>query len=222
VKPPGAVPRPRDYLRILAGAWVLILIATLSSAGAAWAVRQLREPVYTATVRVFATVSGASGTRSAFEGSRGALSYMETYDRLASSALVISRVADQARVSTAVVTGALTAEITPGSSLLEIRSTGTNPDTTLNIANAAATTVMNAAREIEWSDDGPQGELLLVDGATHVDETRGSLGRYLELGGGLGFALSVLLVLARGIARGEVLTTGQVGHIAAESLRKKP
>jgi capsular polysaccharide biosynthesis protein len=201
---------------------VVILTATLTSAGAAWVVRQVREPVYTATVSVFATVTGAAGTRSAFEGSRGALSYMETYERLASSALVISRVADQAHVSTAVVAGALTAEVTPGSSLLEIRATGTNPDTTLNIANAAATTVMNAAREVEWTDEGPQGELLLVDGATHVDETRGSLGRYLGLGGGLGLALTIVLMLARGIARGEVLTSGQVDHIAAESLRANP
>jgi len=54
-----------------------------------------------------------------------------------------------------------------------------------------------------------------------VADHRAPLIRYLQLGGFLGFGLSVVLVIALGRVRGAVLSEEQVAHIVGETLPER-
>jgi capsular polysaccharide biosynthesis protein len=216
------VPRGRDYLHILRSGWLIVLCATLLSAGAACQALAARAPIFTATARLFVVVPGTAGTRSAMEGSRGALSRMETYAALATSPQVTSRAVDSAELneSPGHLAGRVSSAVAPGSALLDVSVTGGDPANAQAAANAVASSLIQVSRELESSDTGPVADLVVVDGAVTAQSIRGSLSRYLLLGGSIGLALSVILVLARGVRRGIVLDRGQIDHVTAETLTK--
>ncbi len=64
-------------------------------------------------------------------------------------------------------------------------------------------------------------DVVPVDFATGASDNRKSLKVYLELGGVLGLALSVLLVIALGRVRDSVLTEEQVARIVDEAAAGK-
>lgn len=221
MKTPPHAPRLRDYGRVLAGSWAVILCAAVLSAVAGWAVYDKRDPVYTADAQVFATVPGAAGTRSAFGGSKDALTRVETYAHIATSSQVLTRTADDLGMSVAQLAGQVTATVEPGTVLLALSVTGDDPDVVRDTANIWTGNLIQVAREIEWNDSplappGPSGELVLVDGAVSTTETRGALSRYLVMGAVLGALVSGALVLARGTRRAEVMTTNQLDHAVRE------
>lgn len=230
VRPPDNVPNVRDYLRILANGWLVILCATVLSAGAVVGVQQLlREPTYVASVQVFAVVPGDAGVKAAYEGGRGATVRIDTYGELARSRLVTERTIEEVglniapselaeHISVTSIPGDLSPYARPMSALMRIQVTGDNPDTTVDTANALATNLASASQEVEWTDSGPGAELVLIDGAESAHQSGPSLVKNLAVGGSIGLALSVVMVLAVGIARGTVLDRGQVDHVVSQTI----
>jgi capsular polysaccharide biosynthesis protein len=233
VRPPNNVPTVRDYLRILASGWLVILCATMLSAGAVVGVQQLlREPTYVASVQVFAVVPGDAGVKAAYEGGRGATTRIDTYAELARSRLVTERTIDEVglnitpsalaeRISVTSTPGDLSRFARPMSALMRVEVIGDNPDTTVATANALAKNLTSASREVEWTDSGPGAELVLVDDAESAHRGGPSLVKNLAVGGSLGLVLSVVMVLALGIARGTVLDRGQVDHVVSQTIRRE-
>lgn len=212
-------PRLRDYLTILRESWWVILAATVLAGAAGFGVAQTREPSYTAQVAVFATVPGAAEPRSAFSGSRDALARMQGYAALAVSRQVLARaIADRQLATTpSLLAERVSAVVTPGSVLLDVRVTDTDRQRASTTADAVGRSLSAVAGELEWSGQGPTGALIPV-GSASVAEVRADAVRYVTLGAVLGCVLSCVLVLARGIRSARVLTVGQLDHVVIDAI----
>ncbi|MCF6385468.1 hypothetical protein L2K20_00680 [Mycobacterium sp. MBM] len=232
------MPRARDYLTILAKGWIVILVATLLAPAAAFGIQKLTaERTYTASVLLFAQVAGDPGTYSAYAGGIGANSRMSTYVSLATSTVISERTVETLGLPLA--PSELAANVTaawepygvsrfgrPTSALLRVAVTGTDPQTTIDTVNTLASVLMKMSGELEWVEakptdpiqyTGPVAELVAVDPATVAHEVKPDLTRTLLVAAGVGFALSLVLVLAFGLARDEVLTGSQLRQIANSS-----
>ncbi|ANE81789.1 hypothetical protein A7U43_23160 [Mycobacterium adipatum] len=229
------MPRARDYLTILAKGWIVILVATLLAPAAAFGLHKLTaERSYTASVLLFAQVAGDPGTYSAYAGGIGANSRMSTYVSLAQSTVISERTIET--LGLPLTPSELAANVTaawepygvsrfgrPSSALLRVKVTGTDPQTTIDTVNTLASVLMKMSGELEWIEakptdpiqyTGPVAELVAVDPATVVHEVQPDITNILLVAAGVGFALSVVLVLAFGLARDEVLTPGQLRQVA--------
>lgn len=235
MRAPVDVPRARDYLTILAKGWIVILVATLLAPAAAFGLHKLTaERSYTASVLLFAQVAGDPGTYSAYAGGIGANSRMSTYVSLAQSTVISERTIET--LGLPLTPSELAANVTaawepygvsrfgrPSSALLRVKVTGTDPQTTIDTVNTLASVLMKMSGELEWIEakptdpiqyTGPVAELVAVDPATVAHEVQPDITNILLVAAGVGFALSVVLVLAFGLARDEVLTPGQLRQVA--------
>lgn len=235
MKAPVDVPRARDYLRMLAGGWVVIALATLLSPAAAYGLQKVTwDRTYTASTLLFAQVAGDPGTFSAYFGGSAANARMATYVSLAQSAVVSRRTVDElglpmpadelaANTAAAWEPGGVSRFGRASSALLRVQVTGTDSDVTVQTVNALSAQLMRLTGELEWIEakptdpiqyTGPVAELVPVDAATSATEVQPPVLRTIAVAGGVGFALSVLLVLGVGIARDDVLSKGQLVQVA--------
>ncbi|MGK2867622.1 MAG: YveK family protein [Mycobacterium sp.] len=235
MRAPVEVPRARDYLTIVAKGWVVILLATLLSPAVAFGVQKLtHERSYEASVLLFAQVAGDPGTYSAYAGGIGANSRMATYVELAQSSVISERTIEE--LDLPLTPSELSADVTaawepyglsrfarPSSALLRVRVTGTDPQTTIDTVNTLASFLMKMSGELEYVEavptdpiqyTGPAAELVAVDPATVAHEVQPDVKTPLLVAAGVGFALSLVLVLAFGLTRDNVLTGGQLAQVA--------
>lgn len=236
------MPRARDYLTMLVKGWAIILLATLLAPGAAYLVQKLTwERSYTASTLLFAHVAGDPGTFSAYAGGLGANSRMATYVSLAQSPVISQRAIDE--LGLPMTAQQLAASTTaawepyginrfgrPSSVLLRVTVTGADPDQTVEAVNALSANLMQLSGELEWIEaeptdpiqyTGPVAELMPVDVATVAHEVTPDVVNTLIVAAGVGFALSVVLVLAVGIARDNVLTRGQLVDVVNGTMSGK-
>lgn len=233
MKAPSDVPRVRDYLVMLGRAWLLILVATVIAAGAAVAAMELRKPKYAASDLVFATVAGDSSVFATWSGGIGANNRIPTYADLAKSKLVVERTITQLKLQTTPeeLAGRITAEWEPGgvnpwgranSALLRITVTGRDPDSVVKEVNAVAGNLIAVSRELEWHESkvtdeiqykGAAAELVPVYSAKTAQRVQTPILTPLLIGGAVGLAVSVLIMLAVEIARDTVATRGQLVYI---------
>lgn len=227
---------------IVARGAVVIVTATLLSAGAGLLVSKLTyERTYTASALLFAQVAGDPGTYSAYAGGLGANSRMATYSSLAQSRVISQRAIDEAGLPmTAEQLAASTSAAwepygmnrfgRPSSVLLRVNVTGTDPDQTVRAVNALARNLMQLSGELEWIQaeptdpiqyTGPVAELVPVDAAKVAHENRPDTTNTLIVAAGVGFALSLVLVLAVGLARDNVLTRGQLVNVVNVAMSEK-
>jgi len=205
--------------------WLVILAATvLSALAVAAGGRYLQAPAYVATTQLFAVVPGDAQTHAAYEGNRASAVRIETYAQLATSTIVTLRTIDELglsdtpaqlaeRISVRSVPDTLSQFAYPLSVLLNVQVSGSDPSSTVDVANAVARNLSAATQELEWtgSESGPA--LVIIDEAKSAAEARQSWWHNALLGGGVGFALSCLVVLGLGAARDRVLSRDQLSHV---------
>lgn len=233
MKAPVDVPRLRDYASMLARVWPMILLATLLSAGTAVAAVEQRPANYSASSLAFASVAGDPSTFALYYGGMGAKLRMPSYVELAKSRLVAERAVQSLNSSASPedLASRVTAEWTPGgadlrgranSVLLRITVTNENPDVAINEANAVGSNLVALSKELDWyeskfNDDiqykGPLIELLPVGVAKTAQLVPTPVLAPLSIGAGVGFALSVVIMLAVEIGRGTVATRSQLDYI---------
>ncbi|GGF28632.1 YveK family protein [Williamsia phyllosphaerae] len=210
----------RDYLRILAANWMVIAIATVLSAGAGYVSTLIEQPQYTASVKLFATVAGDSGVRAAQQGDLGATARMTTYQQMATSSIVLQRTIDQLKLDT--TTGELATEvlavIAPKSVVLDLTVSASEASRAIDTVNALGGNLARLSQEVESTDDGPVAELVPVGGATGAQRVESSIVDALTLGGGIGFALSAVLVLARALIRDRAVHRSQLNNFVEQSI----
>jgi capsular polysaccharide biosynthesis protein len=225
------VPRVRDYVRMLAHGWLVILCATaLSTVAAVLADRYLQDPVYVAETRVFAVVPGDAQTRAAYEGNRGASVRMRTYAQMATSTIVTQRTIDElglqqtpeelaARITVDSVPDTLSPFALPMSVLLRVQVSGSDPDDAVTTANEVTRNLIAASQEVEWNgaDNQSGPNLVLIDQATSAHASGGSWLEAAGSGAALGLVLSCLAVLATGARRDAILNGGHLAHVADEA-----
>jgi capsular polysaccharide biosynthesis protein len=216
---PTGVPSLRDYGRMIRDGWVLILAATMLSAGAAWLANSLVTPSYTATSRVILTAPGPSSPRAALDGNRSSLVRVESYAHLAVSEQVLRRVIVDLQLSA--TPQELASDIavvpTPGSTLIDISATVDDAETSRDIANSVAINLIQLVSEIDLGADGPVSEVTLIDEATLPAATSERTSN-LVLGAGFGLALSVVLLIASGVRRDAIDSREQVEDIVRAEL----
>ncbi|MGB8406977.1 MAG: Wzz/FepE/Etk N-terminal domain-containing protein [Mycobacterium sp.] len=237
MRAPADSPRVRDYLSMLARGWVIILVATVLSIGAAGAAVEVQKPKYQASALVFAEVAGDPGAFSTYTGGMGANARIPTYVDLAQSRLVARRAIEDLKLNTTPedLVSRVSAEWVPGganvwgrvnSALLRVTVTDADPDTAVKTANAIAGHLMGVSRELEWTQSketdaiqytGPNAELVPIDPARTAELVKPPVMRALAVGGGVGLACSVLLVLGVGIARDRVANRSQLNHIVKQA-----
>jgi capsular polysaccharide biosynthesis protein len=204
---------------MLASAWLVILLATLLSAGAVQLGEMTRKPEYRASAQLFAVVAGDAGARASREGEIGATVRMLGYGQLAKTRIVMQRTIDDLHLDTtpAKLAKRTTVTLVPNSVLMGIQVTGDNADTTRDTINSMAKNLVALSAELENGDSGPAAQLVLVDQAAAAHLIPRSWMSNLEVGGGLGFGLSCVLVLAWGVARDRVLGPGQLEYVVKEA-----
>jgi capsular polysaccharide biosynthesis protein len=216
VKPPTPVPRVRDYLRILARYWIVIVCATALSAGAGWLAHRTTAPVYQATSRVFVVAPGSAEVTDAYSGHLAAADHAVSIQQLAKNPQVAKRTIDLLGLHE--TPAQLIKRIKPvvHDTVVEIHVTGDSPELARDTANSVTVNLVALAQEMA-SLDKSGTDVVPVDFATSASDNHPSLKVYLQLGAVLGLALSVLLVTALGRARDSVLTEEQVAHIVDEA-----
>ncbi|MGJ6125839.1 hypothetical protein QN239_25015 [Mycolicibacterium sp. Y3] len=241
MRAPVEVPRLRDYASMLARVWLIILVATLLSAGAAVAAVKTRPASYTASVEVFATVAGDPSTFALYYGGMGAKLRIPSYVELAKSTLVAQRAVQElqsttppeelaSRVSAEWVPGGADARGRANSVFMRVTVTNSNPETAVKEANAIGSNLVTLSKELEWfeskfNDDiqykGPLAELLPVGVAKTAQLVPTPILGPMAIGAGVGLAVSVLIMLAVEIGRGTVGTRGQLNYIVKLATHRK-
>ncbi|MBI3213478.1 MAG: hypothetical protein HYZ38_06645 [Mycobacterium sp.] len=239
MNPPVGVPRLRDYLRIVAGGWFVIVCATVLSGIAALCVQNfVKAPDYVAETRLFAIIPSDAGVFAAYEGDLAStFRNGNLYPALAKSTLVANRTIDDLHLSMspAALAKMVTVNATPttlspyalpASAVLQLRVTGDDPEQAVAIANALSNNLAAVSRELEWvlpkpdspvRYTGPGAELIRVDDAVTAQEVRPSWIKTVGTGAGVGLGFSVLLVLIVGLVRGRVLDKGQLNYVIAQA-----
>ncbi len=222
---------------------MIILLATLAAAGAAWAAQTyLPKREYTASSLLFAEVAGDPGTYSAFAGGMGANARIATYVGLAQSELVAQRTLRQLPdihmtpaelikgTSATWLPGGVNRFGRPNSALLQVTITDPDPQRAVVLVNRLSANLMALSGELEWIQSvptdpiqytGPVAELVAVDSAKNAAQVHPPVLKGVATGAGAGFALSVVLVLVVGTFRGAVLTPGQLKDIAKQAMSDK-
>jgi len=220
MKPPTPVPRVRDYLRILARYWIVIACATVLSVGAGWLAHWTTAPVYQATTRVIVVAPGSAEVFDAYNGHLAAAGHAVSIAQLAKNPQVAKRTIDLLGLHQ--TPDDLIKRIKPAvdDTVVEIHVTGDTPELARDTVNSVTFNLVSLASEMAALDKSGT-DVVPVDFATGASDNRKSLKVYLELGGILGLALSVLLVTALGRARDSVLTEEQVARIVDEAAAGK-
>jgi capsular polysaccharide biosynthesis protein len=216
MKPPTPVPRVRDYLRILARYWIVIVCATALSVGAGWLAHRTTDPLYQATSRVFVVAPGSAEVFDAYYGHLAAAGRAVSIQQLAKNPQVAKRTIDLLGLHQ--TPAQLIKRIKPAvhDTVVEIHVTGDSPELARDTANSVTVNLVALAQEMAALDKSGT-DVVPVDFATGASYGRPALKVYLQLGGLLGLALSVLLVIALGRWRDSVLTEEQVARIVDET-----
>jgi capsular polysaccharide biosynthesis protein len=216
MKAPTPVPRVRDYLRIVAKYWLVIVAATVLSAVAGWFAQRSTEPTYFATTRVMVVAPGSAEVFDAYYGHLAAAGRAVSVGQLAKNPQIAKRTIDQLELheTPADVVKRITTVVRD--TVVEITVKGDTPELARNTANSVLFNLMAVTDEL--GDLGKSGtDVVVVDTASRASDGRAPLARYLQLGAGIGFLLSVVMVIAYGRARGAVLSEDQVARIVEES-----
>jgi capsular polysaccharide biosynthesis protein len=215
MRPPRRVPRPRDYLTLLMHGWVVVLCATALSVGAGWVAWRYADPEYQSTAGVFIVTPGGATTQDAYYGSLNSASRISTFQQLAHSSLLTMRVIDELNLretSDELAEDISVIGIPPA--VLAISVIGDEPKRTVETANAVTVAMIDVSRELAAVDTSAP-ELALVDEAGPAIR-RGSLRQNLLIGGGIGFALSAVLMVGHGLVRDRIASRDEAAHILAE------
>jgi capsular polysaccharide biosynthesis protein len=221
MKPPTLVPRFRDYLRILGRYWIVIVCTTVLSAGAGWLAHKTTDPQYQASTKIFVETVGGAEVFDAYHGNRTATERALSIRQLARNPQVAKRTIDQLGLDQ--TPSELIGRITPvvRSALIEIYVTGESPELARDTANSVTYNLLALTDELADLDKGSDTDVVLVDAASGVGDTRGPLKKYLLLGAALGLGLSLVLVIALGRVRDSVLDEEHLAHLIGEKLAER-
>lgn len=209
--PPRDAPKIRDYFQILSRLWVVVLCATVLSAGMGWFAWRHETPIYASTSRVLISSRGigAATPLDALYGQINADSRIITYQYLARSARVTGPVIDRLGLSQSTDELAGRISIPPSlTPVLDIVVKGTDPDETHRVADAVTASVVAVSAQLA-KIDGSSTELVQIDAAGPAMR-QGTPKQSIIKATALGFVVSLVLVLAWGLVEDRLLGRGQL------------
>jgi capsular polysaccharide biosynthesis protein len=220
MRPPSGVPLVRDYLTILRNGWIVIVCATLVSAGVGVLSWRTATPLYQSSAKVMVISPGSATTLDAYYGQQTALSRAATFQQLARSSQVTLRTIEQ--LGLAETSDELAPSITvppTNSALLDVVVTGTDKDRTHDVAKSVVANMIALSRQMA-SVDTVDTELVLVDDAGPA-QRQGSIWQTILAAAALGLILSVVLISARELLTDRLLGRGQVDRVVGEAAAER-
>ncbi|BBZ27160.1 hypothetical protein MMAD_14550 [Mycolicibacterium madagascariense] len=212
MRPPRDAPQIRDYGRLLARFWVVVVLATALSAGAGWLVWH-HERNYVASLKFLVVTPGGAEPFDAFYGNLTAMSRALTYESLAHDPKVLQRTEDELGADRGGQTLVKGITVVPSTSaVFDVLVAAAEPEAAKNAANTLGRNMIAASDALQKADPEAAG-LVLVDPANDAADARGPASSVMLTGALLGLVSSVVLVLAYGLVLNSVDDRRQVARI---------
>ena len=221
MKTPSGVPLVRDYLRMIASGWLVIFCATVLSAAAGWFSWYSADPLYQSTAKLFVITPGNATTIDAYYGQLNAALRAPTYQQLAQSKQVTTRTIEQLALTETPDSLAARISVLPTTTVLfDVTVVGTDRDLTRETADAVADHMVGLSRQLATVETGDT-ELIKVGDAAPA-QREDSMPSAIVQAAAVGFALSVLLVIATALLRDRLLARRQVDRLVSETATGGP
>lgn len=212
----------RDYMRILAKNWLLVIGGIVLGVALAVVATLSMNPKYESTSTLYVSVRTgmADATGDLYQGASFAQTAVTSYVDVATSALVLDRVADD--LSTDLTTGQLRKMLTvtspPESVLIKITAANPNPQLAAEIANTTGekfTRVVENEIEITGrSGDSPVQVRTIDPGVVPVEPSSPNMLLNIALGLILGAILGIGLAMLRGLMDTRLHTVADVEQLS--------
>lgn len=139
----------QDYLRVIRRSWVLLLVITLVSVGAATAYSLLKTPEYEATTKVFVSTQSAVSVGDLAQGNTYTQQIVQSYTDIVTSSKVLDPVISGLNLNTTDVMLAkrVTASAALNTVVISITATDVVPQTAADIANGIADSLRTVVRD---------------------------------------------------------------------------
>ena len=150
----------RDYIRVLTKHWIGIILIVALTAGAAALYTYTQPRVYSATAQMFISiqtrvVTGTGGQTTVGSGTPYILQRLQSYVQIVNSPQVLQPVIDELGLgSSGGLDGSVTATNPPGTVLLEVTATSTDPQRAADVANATARQLIAVIQDLESQEVG--------------------------------------------------------------------
>lgn len=194
----------REYLRIFARYWWVIVILTVLGGVIGFATSLFITPQYQSTATLFVATQNGTTATEAYQNNLFSTDRVNSYASLATSEQVAARAVDQlkAPISAGELRSKITAVPGPKTVLLSVSVTDPDPAQAQSYANAVANQLVNLVSELETSRRGgtPAAGAIVVDEANYPTEPSGlGLGTRIGLGALAGLVLGVIAAILIGV-----------------------
>ena len=212
----------RDYIRILAKNWYVVasamVLGVLLAVGATLMMTPKYESTSTLYVSVRTGVAGATGDL--YQGASFAQTAVTSYVDVATSAIVLDRVADELTgdVTTSQLRRMLTVTSPPESVLIRITAANSNPQLAAEIANVTGEEFTDVVEnEIEITSaggDSPVQVRTIDPGIVPVNPTSPNMLLNIALGLILGTIIGIGLAVLRGLMDTRIHTVAEIEQLS--------
>ncbi|MCV7283142.1 AAA family ATPase [Mycolicibacterium flavescens] len=194
----------REYLRIFARYWWVIVGLTVLGGLVGFATSLFITPQYQSTATLFVATQNGNTATEAYQNNLFSTERVNSYASLATSEQVAARAVDQlkAPISAGELRSKISAAADPKTVLLSVSVTDPDPAQAQSYANAVAGQLVNLVSELETSRRGgtPAAGAIVVDEAGYPTEPAG-IGLPLRIGLGVlaGLVLGIIVAILIGV-----------------------
>ena len=225
----------KDYLRIFARYWWVIVILTLVGGAIGWATWQFGSREYQSTATLFVATQNGTTVTEAYQNNLFSTDRANSYASLATSEQVAARAVDQLKgtITPEELRGKISAVAAPKTVLFNVSVTDSDPALAQTYANAVTDQLVGLVSELETSRRGgtPAAGAVVVDEADYPVKALGmALPIRIGVGAAAGLLVGVLAALLVGAldrrVRGrepvaDATSTSLIGGLPADPARSK-
>lgn len=225
----------QDFLKLLRGGWVIIVVTTLVGVLAAVSYTLLTTPLYQASTRLFVSTTSGSSLSDMYQGNRLSQERVISYAELLMGETLAQRTIDKLglEMSAAALQANVTATAKPETVLIDVDVLDESPVRARDIANTLSDEFVALVRELETPESGA------IPDARVVVEQRASVpanpvvpkpAQNIAIGLALGLIVGVGLAILRDVLDNtvkdrdnleEITGSGLVGSIPMDKERRK-
>ena len=225
----------QDFMRVLGGRWITVVVVTLLGVFCALALSLLTTPLYKASTRLFVSTNSGSSLSDVYQGNRLSQDRVVSYVQLLMGQTLAQRTIDKLGLdeSAQKLKGRVSASVKLDTVLIDVRVLDESPVRARDIANTLSDEFVAMVRELESPPDSgaPPNARVVVEQRASIPSRpvvpktarniAGGLGLGLLLGGGLAVLRDALdnTVKSSEVLE-EITKVGLVGSIPLDKGRR--